>query len=59
MKPSELLRNLHEANKRLQRRLDELNLRSTILTAQQYAELRWLAKDDEDQERDMNGDWTR
>ena len=48
MRPSELLHSLHEANKRLQARLDEMNLRSAELTAAQYAELKWLAKDDED-----------
>jgi len=42
------LHSLHEANKRLQARLDEMNLRSAELTAAQYAELKWLAKDDED-----------
>jgi hypothetical protein len=60
MKPSELLRNLHEANKRLQYKLEELGLRNAELTARQYAELRWLAKDDDDA---MLGgasrDWTK
>jgi len=60
MRPSELLQSLHEANKRLQWRLDRLNLRSAELTARQYWELRNLTEEmQKDKDDEKMGDWTR
>jgi hypothetical protein len=59
MRSSELLRQLHEANKKLQAKLDlaeRQRLKGIETIAANYAELRWLEKDYDD-ERD--GDWTR
>ena len=59
MTPAELLRELQELNKRLQVRADQLErerLRSITAIASNYAELRWLEKDYNDE---RNGDWTR
>jgi hypothetical protein len=57
MNPSELLRELHESNQRLERMLREAKLREKrVLTEAEIAELRWLELDYEDQK---HGDWTR
>jgi hypothetical protein len=59
MKKSDLVRELREANQRLTdvvKRLEDQQLRRAAMTADTLAELRWLARDYDDQE---NGDWTR
>ena len=57
MRPSELLNELHEASKRLQRRLDVLNLKMAELTAEQYWRLRQLEKQIErDNAEEKRGD---
>jgi hypothetical protein len=59
MKESDLVRELREGNQRLAdivKRLEDQQLRRAAMTADSLAELRWLARDYDDQE---NGDWTR
>jgi hypothetical protein len=59
MKESDLVRELREANERLVdiiKRFEDQQLRRAAMTADTLAELRWLAKDYEDEN---DGDWTR
>jgi hypothetical protein len=57
MSPSELLAELHEASRRLQRHLDDLNLRLTQFTAEDYWRLRQLEKEiEKDREEEKRGD---
>ena len=60
MSPSELLRELHEVNQRLQRVLEDLRLlelRNWTLSDAERAELHQLEVDDEKDR--ANQDWTR
>ena len=63
MSPSELLRELHEGNQRLQRVLEDLRLlelRNWTMSDAERAELRKIdAEDQADRDAKLDDDWTR
>ena len=60
---SELLAQLHEANQRMRWTIEQLRQiarRNAALTPAELAELKWLAKDDQDATiGKASGDWTK